>query len=63
MPTTRDRYIVGKLGSYDTSTVTRIDLYLRHLHPQLTMGTDRRRASARHDVDLLLDARSRLTQR
>lgn len=60
MPTTsRDRYLIGKLGSYDTSTRARIDSHLRALGIRLTQDiTDRQRANARHDIDALLDARA-----
>lgn len=64
MPTTsRDRYLIGKLGSYDASTVPRIDSHLRALRMRLRLTdlTDRQRANVRHDLDELLDRRRALT--
>lgn len=56
--TARDRYLIGKLGSYDVSTRARIDSHLRALGVRLTQDiTDRQRANARLDIDSLLDAR------
>ena len=62
MPTTsRDRYLIGRLGSYDASTLARIDSHLRALRMRLTQDiTDRQRASARDDLDALLDRRRTL---
>lgn len=64
MPTTaRDRYTIGRLGSYDTSTVARVDSHLRALRVHLGGPvTARQAANTRWDVDLLLDARSAMTQ-
>lgn len=63
MTTTRDRPLIGRLGSYNVSTTARVDSHLRALRIRLAGPiTDRQTASARHDVDLLLDARSALTQ-
>lgn len=60
--TSRDRYLVGRLGSYDVSTVARVDSHLRALRMRLTQDiTDRQRASARDDLDALLDRRRALT--
>ncbi len=63
MTPTRDRYLIGKLGSYDVSTVPRIDSHLRALRLRLRLAdlTDRQRASVRHDLDELLDRRAELT--
>lgn len=57
--TSRDRYCIGKLGSYDVSTVPRIDSHLRALRLRLPLAdlTDRQRANIRHDLDALLDRR------
>lgn len=60
----RDRYLSGKLGSYDTSTVPRIDSHLRALRYRLTLAdlTARQRANAMADVDALLDRRAEITR-
>lgn len=57
--TSRDRYLIGKLGSYDVSTVTRVDGHLRALRLRLRLAdlTDRQRENVRHDIDALLDRR------
>lgn len=61
--TSRDRYIVGRLGSYDVSTVARVDSHLRALRMRLRLAdlTDRQRANVRHDLDELLDRRAAIT--
>lgn len=63
MPTTsRDRYLIGRLGSYDASTLARIDSHLRALRMRLKQDiTDRQRANAHEDLDALLDRRRVLT--
>ncbi len=64
MTPTRDRYLIGKLGSYDASTVARIDSHLRALRmrAQLTQLTPQQAQRVRDDVDLLLDARTSATE-
>lgn len=57
----QDRFLRGKLASYDTSTVARIDTHLRALRLRL-VGTERQVASARSDMDALLDRRAELTR-
>lgn len=62
MTTSRDRYLTGNLGSYDTSTVARVDSHLRALHMRARLAdlTDRQAGRIRDDIDLLLDARCEL---
>lgn len=65
MTTSRDRYLIGKLGSYDASTLARIDSHLRALHmrARLAEPAPRQADRIRDDIDLLLDARTTLTTR
>lgn len=55
----RGRYLVGKLASYDASTIAHIDRHLRGLRYRLTLAdqTERQRDRAREDIDALLDRR------
>lgn len=61
MTNPRDRYLIGKLATYDASTVARIDSHLRALRLRL-VGTTRQVASARADVDALLERRTELSR-
>lgn len=59
--TSQDRYLVGHLGAYDIATVARIDHHIRAL--RIYRLASRQQANrARHDVDMLLDARSTMTR-
>ncbi len=59
MTTSRDRYLIGRLGSYDASTMAQIDSHLRALRMRARLAdlTPRQADRIRDDVDLLLDAR------
>lgn len=64
MTNPRDRYVTGRIGSYDAATVASIDRHLRGLRYRLTLAdqTERQRARVREDIDALLDRRTRITR-
>jgi hypothetical protein len=63
MPSVRDRYLIGKLGSYDTSTVARVDSHLRALRHRLTTDiTPRLQLNVWADINELLQRRHTLTE-
>lgn len=58
----RDPYAVGKLGSYDCSTLPKVDSHLRALRIRLTVGiTPRMRIAVWHDLNMILDRRTAMT--
>jgi hypothetical protein len=58
----RDPYLIGKLGSYDVTTLAKVDSHLRALRLRLTTRIEpRQRIQLWADINALLDVRHRLT--
>jgi hypothetical protein len=59
-PSTTRCYLVGKMGSYEVPTLTRVDSWLRELRHRLAVGGDQMIPRILHDIDMLLEHRHRL---